>query len=640
MGRRWWVILVGICLCTVLGIAEPVAAQTASLETLLDSKFGGGTADTYGADLGVGWSRVGIDFNETNYNDIQIINNRAQDIIKLQQKGIIPYVIIDVSKRSQWLTASQYAQAVANVAESFDMDGNNDASGLIYPVDTYELLNEYYSQGSMNYPGLTQSTFVDMFSQGAQKARAASPECRIAYNPFNESDARALLQQIGTDQIDIVSYHTYSPLDYPQDVAATEYFTNFGSMLTCLGLDNKPVWVTEFDCNKHKGMTFIPPNFQPAGDQEDNARWLVQSAVWGLGSDFFQKIFYTEIVPPSSMGNPLLNWISMLDSSGNKRQNYYAYQKLIDMIDNFSSASALSLGDNIYGYSFTKSDGRVVDVLWSKEGTGSKSNVQISGLGSGQVNVTESVPDSGGNFQTTQKTIDNGVLSFATLSEEPVYVELSADQAQPAQLPGAPTIPANLRVLDSSAAAITIAWDASSSSTGIEEYIIEMKAGSGEFVEMGTTDSAACQFTCSDLSLDTGYTFRVRAKEASGSGVVSDWSQELTVSTPSAQVWTEPFAVVNNVAINKSWKIKFSAPVNEGTVKDNIYVATDKSGTPKMTSIVPLLSPDNACQVEIAYPPGGWSKAMAYYIFIDEQLASTSGKKLSEGIRFEFDTAP
>jgi|GEM_PF-2224500 len=636
-----------LCLCVLPGVNMPAYAQSTSLDTdtLLDSRFGAGAGEgveTFGQDLGIGWSRVPIDIDENNYNNIEYLKMRGVYIGSLQQKGIMPYMVINPRKQNQWVTAAQYAQAVATIVESFDMDGNSDASGLIYPVYIYELINEYDSQGGTYYPGLSNSAFVAMFSQGMQAARQAFSDCRIAYNPFpyNESDAQSLIQQVGVDQIDIVSYHTYFPVDNPEDASSPSYFTNFATMLNRLGLTGKPVWVTEYACYDHQGMT-PPPNYQAAGDQEDNARWLIQTAVWGLGSGFFNKLIYTEIGQSQDMNSDAcLIWMTMLDSSGNKRPNYYAYQKIIDMIDHFTSVGSLSLGENIYGYSFIKSDGKVVDILWSKEGTGSKSNVQISGLGSGEVTVTEAVPDdNSGTFQVTQKTIANGVLRFSTLTEEPVYVELSAEQANPAQLPDAPTVPANLRLSSSSSSHITIAWDASSAATGIGEYIVKMKTGSGDFVEMGTTNSSTCQFSCSNLSPETSYTFRVRAMEGSGSGVVSDWSQELTVTTPAAEVWSEPFAEKIQQPVDKIWEIKFSLPVGEDTIDGNIYVATDLQGQNKLSTVVPILSLDDSRQVDIAYPSGGWSKGMGYYIFINDQVASASGQNLSEGIRFKFTIA-
>ncbi|MEN6351006.1 MAG: hypothetical protein ABFD08_16625 [Syntrophomonas sp.] len=253
--------------------------------------------ETYGQDLGLGWSRVPLDINESNYNDTQYIRSQGQYIGRLQAKGIMPLVIINPRKQNQWLSAEQYGQAVAAVVESFDKDGNGDAEGLLYPVYTYELINEYSSQGGLDYSGLSQSSFVSMFAAGMESARQACTDCQIAYDPFNESDAQALLQQVNADQIDIISYHTYSPLDYPESFSSDSYFTNFSDMLNRLGLDDKPVWVTEYACYDHQGMT-PPPDYCAAGDQNDHARWLVQTAVWGLGSNFFQKNLYGNRTAP------------------------------------------------------------------------------------------------------------------------------------------------------------------------------------------------------------------------------------------------------------------------------------------------------------------------------------------------------
>jgi len=215
---------------------------------------------------------------------------------------------------------------------------------------------------------------------------------------------------------------------------------------------------------------------------------------------------------------------------------------------------------------------------------------------------------------------------------------MSADQANPVQ-PGAPTVPSNLRVLSSSSQSITLAWDASVSATGIEEYIIEMKTGSGAFEERGTTAGSECRFSCSGLNPQTSYTFRVRAKEASSSGVVSDWSEELTASTPAAKSWTQPFAAQENAAITKVWKIKFNAPVSANTL-DNIYVGTDADGLNKVSGVQKRLESGNPCVVEVSPPAGGWNRGTAYYLFIDDGVGSGSGQKLSSPVRFRFVTAP
>lgn len=222
-----------------------------------------------------------------------------------------------------------------------------------------------------------------------------------------------------------------------------------------------------------------------------------------------------------------------------------------------------------------------------------------------------------------------------------MYMYTDSEPPQnPEEIPQAPSIPGNLRQISSSATAITIAWDASSSSTGIEEYIVEMKTGSGEFVEQGTTDSNTCQFSCNELSPNSTYTFRVRAMEASGSGAVSDWSQELTLTTPAAQLWNEPFTEKLNQALDKIWTVKFSLPVDPATISDNIYVAADLYGQDKIDTVIPQISTADTCEVKINPPDGGWNSNNSYYIFITEQVSSTSSSSLSENIRFQFTTAP
>jgi hypothetical protein len=85
-----------------------------------------------------------------------------------------------------------------------------------------------------------------------------------------------------------------------------------------------------------------------------------------------------------------------------------------------------------------------------------------------------------------------------------------------------------LQVAAKSSTQVIITWDESSSATGIKEYVIEMKSGNGEYVEIATPTNAS--YTVTGLVSGSMYTFRVLAVEGSSSGVVSDWSDELIVT--------------------------------------------------------------------------------------------------------------
>ncbi len=88
-------------------------------------------------------------------------------------------------------------------------------------------------------------------------------------------------------------------------------------------------------------------------------------------------------------------------------------------------------------------------------------------------------------------------------------------------------VPQDISVTERKGTSITITWSMEVGESEIEEYIVEIKEPEGEFVEAGTT--AETFFTQTDLIPSTAYTFRVQAKDTTG--YVSDWSEEINIST-------------------------------------------------------------------------------------------------------------
>ena len=339
-----------------------------------------------------------------------------------------------------FITAAQFAQAVGRIVERYDGDGTSDMEGLVYPIKVWELINEYSSSGmSKQYPSeFTRAVYMDMMQQGAAALKSACPDCLLAFDPFYEDDVTALLGQFSASNIDLIAFHAYTPLDFVDDYASDFYIGNIAVYLSRLGLSGKPVWVTEYAFYDHKGANRAEGTFP--GSQEDNARWFVQTTGWGFGSGAFEKIIYTEIEPPKdAQTDPALAWMSLVDSSGGKKPIYYAFQKMVSMIDRYESKEALSLGTDIYGYKFKK-DSKVVCLVWSRENTGSH-QVALPLPQSSRATVTEAVPDGSGDFSSTVMTFSGGSLAL-TVAETPVYVE--ADEAQG----GAPAIAASPASVD------------------------------------------------------------------------------------------------------------------------------------------------------------------------------------------------
>ncbi|MBI2441103.1 MAG: hypothetical protein HYV35_07010, partial [Lentisphaerae bacterium] len=252
---------------------------------------------------------------------------------------------------------------------------------------------------------------------------SACPQAWFAYDPFDTSDTQALLQQMAYTNIDVISFHTYAPLDKPTSPASWTYLPNMTAYFrTTLGMTNLPrVWATEYAFYEHTGASLT----NMVGTQTDNARWFVQTTVYALGSNLIERFIYTELIPPME-DDVRLKWMTPIDTNGVRRQLYYAYQKLSALIDRASVRQPLALGSNIWAYRFTANGTNVV-VAWSSETNSPHTNVVVTGLGTNTQGIlVDAVPDTNGVFTSTNVTISGGQYTIALLTSNPVYLLVNA----------------------------------------------------------------------------------------------------------------------------------------------------------------------------------------------------------------------
>jgi hypothetical protein len=388
-----------------------------------NSMFGAGVGASVvrqSEDLGVHWARLAVDVTPnyvTNMTPAFLLFDMT--LTNFQAHGVVAYGNINpaCNASSNWPTPAQFAVIVSNMVERYDGDGVSDMPGLLYPIRVWELVNEFSSMAPTNqYPLLGQSNFIAMIISGRQAIKAAYPDAVFALDPFNTDDTQALFQQMNPTNVDLVAFHSYSPIDAPNVTNNPGYLGNLADLMQTLNLTNQPVWATEYAFYDHLGAT----RTNMVGTQADNARWFVQTTVWAFGSDLLQKIIYTEIEPPQDP-SAFLQWMALTDTNGVPRQIYYAFKKLASLIDNYSSEQSLSLGTNIYGFQFDVNSTNVY-VLWSKGGTGTHTNVALTGLAGTNATVIVSVPDINGTFQSYSAAISSGQVVFDALSEIPIYV--------------------------------------------------------------------------------------------------------------------------------------------------------------------------------------------------------------------------
>ncbi|MBI2439784.1 MAG: hypothetical protein HYV35_00245, partial [Lentisphaerae bacterium] len=187
------------------------------------SGFGMGmgvVVSAYAADLGFHWARLPLDVSPDHATQSNVIEGlyriTDQVVSNLQAAGVVPYGIVNprTNVNGQYMSAAQYAGVVSNLVERYDGDGLNDMPGLTYPIRVWELVNEYSSTIPGN-PGnsLPRTNFISMVIQGSLAIHSACPQAWFAYDPFDTSDTQALLQQMAYTNIDVISFHTYAPLD-------------------------------------------------------------------------------------------------------------------------------------------------------------------------------------------------------------------------------------------------------------------------------------------------------------------------------------------------------------------------------------------------------------------------------------------
>ncbi len=341
-----------------------------------------------------------------------------------QTYGLIMYGIVNPTKNqnNEWTNATEFANNMKTIVERYDGDGASDMQGLQYPIKNWELHNEInYGTNCQNdtncqWKGFTKDMYMDFMNKSRTALKEACTDCNLLngaqVNPPSKqiqfegsSPLKDLIDGKGTGVIDAISYH-----DYEENLDADQAVIDFASY----GLHNKPVWVTETDMqnewNKNKNLT-----------QNDNARLYVRSLVYGLYKGLDKLI--SASMKASSQDPEFVQWGSLIDSStGSKRKVYYAYKKLIEKTDYFSSVTTASPhnGATVYAFKFTV-EGKPVYVLWAT--SNQTVNLGLSSNSASGVKITKTVPDDeNGTIATQYKPVSGGSVGL-DLTTTGIYVE-------------------------------------------------------------------------------------------------------------------------------------------------------------------------------------------------------------------------
>jgi|GEM_PF-3164254 len=96
------------------------------------------------------------------------------------------------------------------------------------------------------------------------------------------------------------------------------------------------------------------------------------------------------------------------------------------------------------------------------------------------------------------------------------------------------------------------------------------------------------------------------------------------------------FSAKTNVALDKSWTVKFSGEVDEKTIGDNIKVRDNGSGN--YVNVTVKLNSDKK-SIYIQAPSSGYSVNKNYSVLVDSKIASLNGKNLVQAAELDFTTA-
>jgi hypothetical protein len=282
-----------------------------------------------------------------------------------------------------------YKAFVSALVERYDGDGEDDMTGLVYPIKYWEAGNEPSMQDGFNtfFSGSSED-YLEILEATYQAVKEADPEAKVLHAGMAGMDPRMVsfwepIFEKGSQYFDIANIHS---------IGASEELNvpEFRELLSKHGID-KPIWVTE--AQHRTGMTLYGKNVS----SEEHACILMKSYVlsFALGVD---KIFYTSFKAPPS-GQDQFQQSALVDASGEKRPAYYALETLIGKLDKFTSAEKLAEGQ----YKFMV-EGEAIYVLWDSG--------EIPEEITGEVLVTD--------IYGEEMRTDSSVIK---LTESPIFVE-------------------------------------------------------------------------------------------------------------------------------------------------------------------------------------------------------------------------
>ena len=292
------------------------------------------------------------------------------------------------------------------------------------------------------------SRYADFFLRAQPVIREACPTCRIMLagisNQYDSDDAShgrydAYLQAIAAGEtqgvpFDIFDFHYYKGA--PDRSEIRQAAETYRALLTTHGLnEGVALWCTE--TGVYTGDP-PPPQFTPH-TEEDQARGIVQTAVWMTEAGVRRVLFWTVVESWGVTGMEgffdqmglIYNGLGSEEArglaGGTRKKAYATFGVLASAMMNLSQTTRLQAG--VY-----RLDGpdhgpdSPVYIVWDEGGTGS---VTVDGIEADALDVIDLVPDDDGALTQTRLEISDGSLTLA-VDANPRLVRKTAGQAPPA----------------------------------------------------------------------------------------------------------------------------------------------------------------------------------------------------------------
>lgn len=181
-----------------------------------------------------------------------------------------------------------------------------------------------------------------------------------------------VLKSGAADSFDILAYHAYPSylgVSYDHDLLAGGKWNSLGGwtlgkasylrgIMTRYGV-SKPLWLNESGllCSPNDPTCGSPPAAFFDAQADHLVRIMSRAAAGGIQ----QVSWYT-------LDGPGWRSAGLLDENQLPRPSFIAYQEMIKAVGKYTAVKSVNYGANIEAYRFSRRDGAVADVLWSRNG--------------------------------------------------------------------------------------------------------------------------------------------------------------------------------------------------------------------------------------------------------------------------------